>query len=374
MPTEPRLAYCNWCDNEHNPETSSNEGSVGSEDLCVGCQEDSIICNSCQEVTHIDDYNYMDNYDRSVCNACTNQNYNWCGNCDVYVYHRDNCNCDDEDNENSGASIKNYGYKPTPKFFVRELDTNRIIQTNRQDLISTTPLMGFEIEIEVPSNKSPSNIADDLIESNGDWLYCKEDGSIQYGFEIVSHPHSLAAFNLRNWNWISDLKNNNCTSWNTDTCGIHVHINRSAFQGNSHVWKFVNLVLYNRNEATMLAGRRSNQWASFYREYKKVGQILKGDYDPERYSAVNLTNWKTIEVRMFRGSLHEPRVRAALEFVNANFEYTKSLTSYDVIQNNAMSWHMFTNWVESRYDQYPNLMIYLNKIKERYKSDVSVML
>jgi hypothetical protein len=124
----------------------------------------------------------------------------------------------------------------------------------------------------------------------------------------------------------------------------------------------------------MLAGRRSNQWASFYREYKKVGQILKGDYDPERYSAVNLTNWKTIEVRMFRGSLHEPRVRAALEFVNANFEYTKSLTSYDVIQNNAMSWHMFTNWVESRYDQYPNLMIYLNKIKERYKSDVSVML
>lgn len=372
MPTEIQLVSCDWCNNDHDPDGSMQDGAVSSADICIRCQEDAMICYHCSEITHIDNYTYLENYDRSVCESCIHSRYSYCSNCGTYTRGHDNCNCDDDGYES--PTIKNYGYKPMPRFFVRELNTNKIIQTNRQEIITHTPLMGFEIEIEVPENQSITWIADQLINDHDDWLYCKEDGSISHGFEIVSHPHSLSALNLRNWNWINDLKNQGCTSWNTDTCGIHVHINRSAFQGNSHVWKFVNLVLYNRNQATMLAGRRSNQWASFYKEYKRVGQILKGDYDPERYSAVNLTNWKTIEVRMFRGSLHEPRVRASLEFVNANFEYTKSLTSYDVIQNNAMSWHMFTNWVESRQNQYPNLMIYLNKIKERYKPDVSVML
>jgi hypothetical protein len=232
--------------------------------------------------------------------------------------------------------------------------------------------MGFELEIECPDGDR-YQVAEKLMNQHKDWLYCKHDGSLEDGFEIVSHPHTLAAFNLRSWSWIQDLVNDGANSWDSDTCGLHVHINKSAFKNNGHIWRFTNLVLYNRNQAARLAGRNSHQWASFHKEYKKVGKILKGDESPDRYTAVNLTNYRTIEVRMFRGSLHEPRVRAALEFVNANFEYTKNINSHDVLKNDAMSWWTFTKWVQENESTYPHLTKYLNKIKER-SNRVSTML
>lgn len=369
------LKICDWCSNEFNPEEAEDNGNHAVDYLCLSCQDDAYSCEDCGEIIS-SDYS-CSTVNGIVCERCRDRRYYYCEPCGEY-YH-DNDPCDDHQNEDGDWDIRydngpihDYSYRPTPKYYVRQISTDTIIKTNRNEFINNAPFMGFELEVEVNDNDR-GDLANQLLSDKDDWFYLKHDGSIDYGFEIVSHPHTLSAFNLRDWSWIDWLKDKGVRSWNTDTCGLHVHINKSAFKNNGHIWRFTNLVLYNRNQASRLAGRRDNRWASFTHEYKKVGKILKRERNAGRYTAVNLSNSNTIEVRMFRGSLHEPRLRSALEFVNANFEYTKSLTSYDVLRNDAMSWWAFTTWVQANESTYPNLMMYLNRIKER-SDRVSTML
>jgi len=362
--TDVELSHCDWCNDAFDSEYAAEHGQYGDSNICTPCQNDyAFRCFRCGETTPSDDSRWIESASDYVCDPCCDNYYWWCNDCDRYISNYDNCGCDSEDNDDD-AVIHEYNYKPYQQWYVRQIETNTIVKTSKYDIIRNTPFMGFELEIEC-DNGNRYSLATDINNSHGSWLYCKHDGSLEQGFEIVSHPHSLAAFNLRDWSWISKLQQAGARSWNTGTCGLHVHINKTAFKNNSHIWRFTNLVLYNRHQSTRLAGRNDNQWASFTKEYKQVGKILKGDLDPERYTAVNLRNMETIEVRMFRGSLHEPRIRAALEFVNANFEYTKPLTSYDVLKNDAMSWWSFTAWVEQNQSTYPHLMQYLTKIKER---------
>lgn len=365
---------CEWCDDEFDPIAAQENGNYSRDDMCIDCQDCANQCVNCNILISDDDSNWSEC--DAICQSCTNRYYTYCGNCGEYW--RDDAVCShleenyDDFRDDDDATIHDYSYQPTLKWFVKDIETNTIVKTNRTDFISSNPFMGFELEVEANNNRY--GIAEKLLQEINDWAYLKHDGSLDNGFEIVSHPHTLNAYNLRNWNWIQWLTNQDVSSWDTNTCGLHVHINKSAFQNTGHIWRFTNLVLYNRNEAARLAGRRDSRWASFSREYKQVGNILKGTQSPERYTAVNLSPYRTIEVRMFRGSLHEPRVRAALEFVNANFEYTKPLTSHDVLKNDAMSWWSFTSWVKSNESNYPHLNHYLTKIKERAKVDVSTVL
>lgn len=372
MSEDNNTTNCNWCSEEFNISEAENDGPHSVSYLCIPCQEDAYQCVHCSEIMDSDNTNWSDS--NSICERCTSRYYSWCDNCGEYWPDSEVCDHLNEDRfrDDDDGTIHDYSYQPTLKWFVRSVDTNTIVKTNRTEFISSNPFMGFELEVETPTNRY--GIAEQLLNQIGDWAYLKHDGSLDNGFEIVTHPHTLAAYNIRNWSWIQWLKDNQASSWDTSTCGLHIHVNKSAFLNSGHIWRFTNLVLYNRNEAARLAGRRDNRWASFSREYKQVGNILKGVQSPERYTAVNLSPYRTVEVRMFRGSLHEPRVRAALEFVNANFEYTKPLTSHDVLKNDAMSWWSFTDWVQTNQSEYPFLSHYLTKIKERSKVDVSTVL
>jgi hypothetical protein len=367
-----QLPDCDWCSNEFDTE-EAQEGNLGVDNLCLDCQDNGFRCYHCEDVNH-NDYSVYTAESNTVCEDCSSRYYTYCDPCGEYYHYENRCEDHYYDDDNDNYIIHDYSYQPSLNWFVRSLETNTIVKTNNPVMLNNTPFMGLELEIECSANLYRRNVGEELLEKvDSNWFYLKHDGSLENGFEIVSHPHTLAAFNLRDWSWIKWLADNNNRSWDTDTCGLHVHINKSAFKNNGHIWRFTNLILYNRNQAARLAGRNSHQWASFHKEYKKVGKILKGDESPERYTAVNLTNHRTIEVRMFRGSLHEPRVRAALEFVNANFEYTKDITSHDVLRNDAMSWWTFTTWVQQNESTYPHLLTYLNRIKER-SDRVSTML
>lgn len=365
------LTNCDWCNDEFNPDDAEQNGNWGERHICESCQDDAYKCYHCDEVVHSDNTVYTAE-SNSVCEYCINRQYTYCDSCGEYYHESSPCYDHNDDTDYDGI-IHDYSYQPSLNWYVKSLDTNTIVRTSRPDIIDNTPFMGLELEVECADNKYRSDVGAELLSRTDNWFYLKHDGSLEDGFEIVSHPHTLAAFNMRDWSWVKWLADNGNRSWDTDTCGLHVHINKSAFKNNGHIWRFTNLILYNRNQAARLAGRNSHQWASFYKEYKKVGKILKGDESPDRYTAVNLTNYRTIEVRMFRGSLHEPRIRAALEFVNANFEYTKSITSHDVLRNDAMSWWAFTTWVQQNESTYPHLLTYLNRIKER-SDRVSTML
>ena len=79
-----------------------------------------------------------------------------------------------------------------------------------------------------------------------------------------------------------------------------------------------------------------------------------------RYTAVNLTNRETIEIRLFRGTLKLNTLRATLQLVNLICNVALSVPD-ETLQS--MSWHDFLNWVTE-----PELIQYL-KERNLYKND-----
>ena len=139
-----------------------------------------------------------------------------------------------------------------------------------------------------------------------------------------------------------------CRSWNTKTCGIHVHVGRSAFnaatneQRDTHQIKFIKLIYDNKDYVQRFAGRKSS-WAKFDDQGNIVRKVKLGYQSAARYSAVNVENPMTLEVRVFRGTLRKERVLANIEFVHAAVEYTRNLKI--VPKDNPFSWTSFIGYV-----------------------------
>lgn len=66
--------------------------------------------------------------------------------------------------------------------------------------------------------------------------------------------------------------------------------------------------------------------------------------DCGRYSAINTTNDATLEVRVFASTVRAERARAALQLCAASVEYTRQLTSPDVIKRDGWAWPSFIQW------------------------------
>jgi hypothetical protein len=201
-------------------------------------------------------------------------------------------------------------------------------------------------------------------------VYLKEDGSLNHGFEIVSHPMTLGfATNHFDWNGISGLIKKGCKSWDTSTCGLHVHLSRSAFRDEKHLFKFFKLILDNAPDVKRFAGRDSERWANFdkgyflnaWNEYNDDGNYVSRTNDSlmkhaknesrndNRYCAVNLQNRHTVELRFFKPSLNPKTVQAALQFCDAVFNYTETeCDTKKVMSGNALAFRSFRSWVATQ--------------------------
>ena len=83
-------------------------------------------------------------------------------------------------------SIKNYNYKPEPIFY----DSGNIF---------------YGVELEIDRGGECNQTAEKLYEianRNDDRIYCKHDGSLSDGFEMVSYPMTLD-YHINNMNWHS---------------------------------------------------------------------------------------------------------------------------------------------------------------------------
>ena len=156
---------------------------------------------------------------------------------------------------------------------------------------------------------------------------------------------------------------NGFRSWDTDFCGLHIHLSRKGFNNGSHTHRFLQLIYSNAEQVAKFGGRASCSYADFrdvwqfdnygkpYRSYKqKIRQ--RGS----RHTAVNTCPDETIELRFFRGTLRKQSILAALDFAHAAVEYTRILTAKDVIDG-ALSWDMFMLWVEDNNGIYPDLYV-----------------
>lgn len=100
-------------------------------------------------------------------------------------------------------------------------------------------------------------------------------------------------------------------SHQADTCGLHVHIKRTAFgETVADQEEIIARILYffeKHREELLKFSRRTpkqlRQWSNRY-DLKESQDILKrAKGDQEWYTCVNLTNYYTVELRMFRGTL-----------------------------------------------------------------------
>lgn len=314
-------------------------------------------CDACDDIQHRDNMHHFN--DGAYCEYCYDNNVYNCDECGDQYWDADGHDCETDE-----GVIHSYSYRPSPYFFGKG-------QYH----------LGFELEVEArnESRYAGAEIAQDIL---GSHAYMKDDGSLSDGFEIVTHPHTLSDYQTDfNWEFTSKLQRQGFRSWNTSTCGLHVHVSRTAFGTGESPWgrsdrdqiilkrqahelRFMKLIYDNQRQVERIAGRSGNTYATFGDRGKLVQKVKFGEQSNGRYSAINTENDATLEVRVFKGSLRKERVLSALEFVAASVEYTRDLKV--TAKNQALSWLRFTAYISDNMETYPNLALIMS---ESFASD-----
>lgn len=325
------------------------------------------FCDHCEETVRL---SYTQRFDGNrYCNSCIESNVYTCDDCGDEYWDGSHDNCSYLEDEEDESIIHSYSYRPSPYF----------IGSGKYHL-------GFELEVEA-RNGSRYEGAEIAQNTLGATAYMKDDGSLSDGFEIVTHPHTLEKYQKEfKWEVLTKLKSEGYRSWNTTSCGLHVHVSRTAFgtgddpwnrgitagtrekiilARQSHELRFMKLIYDNQRQVERIAGRSNNNYARFSDKGRLVRKVKYGEQDNGRYSAINTENDATIEVRVFKGSLRKERVLSALEFVTASVEYTRDLKV--TAKNQALTWLAFTGYVSSNLEAYPNLALIMS---ESFANDV----
>jgi hypothetical protein len=182
-------------------------------------------------------------------------------------------------------------------------------------------------------------------------FYAKHDSSLSYGFEIVSHPFTWGFMtkNRSAFEPIFDLRQMGVTSYNTSTCGMHVHMSRRAFS-HSQILKFIKM-FYNNPTFTFRLSRRNHSSFDCYSSLRKLREPIKlARYNQADYSgrgALNFGNSATIECRIFRGTINPNGWFANIEFLQALYEYS-AIASFS-----EMTPTLFLDWARYNAKRFP---------------------
>ena len=237
-------------------------------------------------------------------------------------YHHDSEDDDnsDDDERSEGPNIsliRNYSYKPTTEFISMPYDAKEV------------PFFGLELEVE-RMDKSETSRGDMAKKIENKAWYFKNDGSLNNGFEIVTHPLTFSYIKHSAKNFESALNELSCNaynSYNANTCGMHIHISKKAFS-TWQLYKFMKFFAENVPFIVAISQRKMEklaQWANIEDndENTLMYKAKKKNGNSARYVAINLQNYSTIEVRIFRGTLNFQSFMKNIEFVHALYMFTK---------------------------------------------------
>ena len=162
--------------------TAENAYEHDGKTMCITCfNSKTELCNHSGERICL--YNNAGSGSLVLCTNCFENHYTYCEECGRLIHN--DCVCYENGSDIPYCSscyddlfektIKNYSYKPEPIFYgVNDL------------------FMGVELEIDM-AGEDNSNAEDVIRSANSEdeHIYCKHDGSLEEGFEIVSHPMTL---------------------------------------------------------------------------------------------------------------------------------------------------------------------------------------
>ena len=337
--------------------TEEDMAEFEGQNICSDCLSiETTFCSCCGE--RIWNNNNSGDSHTTLCESCYETYYTHCNDCDRIIYREGACYYDDYpycqscyDRCSDERSIKDYGYKPEPIFYG---NGNRF----------------FGVELEVDDAGEDEDNAYTVIRtanrSGNEHIYCKHDGSLDDGFEIVTHPMTLD-YHLNEMPWknvLSELRSMSYCSHSTGSCGLHVHVNRSTFGDTTEKQEAcIGRVLYffEKFWAELLKfSRRTNgqleRWAARYGYKDNPKEMLdhaKKGCCNGRYSCINLQNYYTIEFRIFRGTLKYNTLIATLQLVNRVCSVAFSFSDEEV---RALSWSEFVSYCTE-----PELVQYLKE-------------
>lgn len=316
-------------------------------DIREGLTDDYEICNNCDEISRIEDMTYT--RDGMVCGRCLDNHYCYSDVMDQWIHddktvwvgdevmtdeYRDNhyyccesCGewfdleregCESDDGyylcdsctddyrlENGSVYYKDSGY-------IQEYHPNIDLHFYGEG----PKFLGCEYEVQ--GGGCNSHIAESIF---GDYreFYCSRDGSLEEGFEAITHPCSPSHMLSIDWETIVDKLDKNGYD-DTEGAGFHIHISREHFKSQSHIGKLIRFFSDNYQELVNFGNRTwgtANQWAepTDYDEDDKFIDIYS-NAKGERYSAVNVWPSETVEIRLF-GCTYRPEViRSYIQFVD----------------------------------------------------------
>ena len=337
---------------------------VGSDWLCEHCADEyTVVCDACGERIYSEDAVEGSNY--TLCESCFDEDYVRCADCDR-ILRRDRAYWDDDDAYCSSCwddhctVIHEYSYTPDLVFHGKGL-------------------RHFGVELEIDGGGTNRYNAEKMLNianADAENLYIKTDGSLDDGLELVTHPMTLE-YHLNEMPWAAVLRKAqelNYLSHAAGTCGLHVHISRLAFgctyeQQEASIARLLYFVEKFWAELLRFSRRtqsQMNRWAARYgMKLTPTDQMCHAKNScAGRYTAVNLTNSDTVEIRMFRGTLKLNTLKATLQMVNHLCEVAVSLSDSEVQD---MSWFDFLDTVHE-----PELIQYLKERRLYVNEPVTV--
>lgn len=283
---------CDICGSRHESATHSHKTTHDGRIVCDECSRDYERCEYCDGLFHMHDLREVDG--RHLCWSCSSYD--------------------------SEQPIQSYYFKPAPVF---------------HDAPGSEPTglyLGVELEMDCGDAEAATARIGSLY--GCDHLYFKHDSSLDEGCELVTHPMSpeymMSDEGKRMWLDICEAAlAEGMRSHDTSTCGLHVHVSRDFFGKSGTSQELTELKLIETIdrlfEPIIYFSRRKreqiNRWAprtcapksndGWIGRAKSVSSHAKSS----RYHAVNVTNERTIEFRMFRGTLKADTILATLQFV-----------------------------------------------------------
>jgi len=357
---------CSHCGQEF---PMSEKMSFDGKDYCEEClNELTFICDHCGDRFFIEEVQGDSN--TYLCQECYDEHYNRCTDCDrllsrdeVYFFE-DEPYCEEcyDRHESHEGPIHDYGFKPDPVFF-------------------GTGKRYFGVELEVDEAGEIIANAEKLLwiaNSRSEHLYIKHDGSLSDGMELVSHPMTLDYHtNSMPWSTIMEVALSfGYQSHKTTTCGLHVHVNRTAFgddqkQQEAAISRVLFFVENHWNELLKFSRRTQyqlNQWAARYGRKNSPKEVMdsakKGEGGRGRYSCVNIENHDTIEFRIFRGTLLYSTFIATLQLVDEICNVAVFLSDEEMAD---LTWSTFVEGLSEI--KVPELIQYLKR-KRLYVNEV----
>jgi len=300
--------------------------------VCPECANEYYMCDHCEEL--LGEYYIAVNTDRmTLCDCCYNDHYFTCAQCNE-VYHMDDAeNIDgylycESCAEDRRGSILPYSYKPDPVFYGGNA--------------------GYGVELEIDYGEHREEAAKAISEAGKDHIYLKHDGSLtSNGMEIVTHPATLE-YHVNHFPWSEICEtalSYGYRSHDTDTCGLHIHASRSLF-GDTILeqdltiakiillidrWYETKIVKFARRDISKMRQWADKPNAGIQPEDNDSVAVQKSKRNADdRYKAVNLCNFNTVEFRFFKGTLKRDTIIASIQWVETIVRYCRNTALKDL--------------------------------------------